>query len=350
MGKSERLDSHPNYKQQTPRAGESLVEFTLRWAAHLVSPPKVDGESDENECTDIAQQILEIGSEVSAAWNAYHAKYQPITMPFTVIEQIVAERKHQVERGWTPQHDDKHHDDRSLAAVAASLASPHHGNSILHAQKGTLWDLVANRNKWNRRRQLVVAGALIVAELERLIRCHQGDTPRGKYGNCVDCDCPFGDPGARCPWNVPGGGLEDRCSSCHEKKLLSRGNLPEEEETKLTEALAFLAQESAAGKGVISVSRLQRGINLGYSPARRILEALSQRGYLQGDDLGPRPAEYSVTAILYPTIARKVLHLRASLIGGGYSPVEADELIESTQGHSTRLNALTGQRKLATDA
>jgi len=62
---------HPNYEELIPLEGESLVSFTLRCAAHLVSPPQYDGESYEVECTDIAASILSIGPEVEEKWNKY---------------------------------------------------------------------------------------------------------------------------------------------------------------------------------------------------------------------------------------------------------------------------------------
>lgn len=70
--KSDRLDSHPNFKLPTPNENEGLVAFTLRCAAHLVSPPKEDGESHENECIEVARQILDLRDRVQSAWDAKH--------------------------------------------------------------------------------------------------------------------------------------------------------------------------------------------------------------------------------------------------------------------------------------
>jgi len=68
MGKEIELRKHPNYKRLAPFQGETPIAFALRYAAHLVSPPKVEGESDEIQCQDVAKQIRSIESEVEAAW------------------------------------------------------------------------------------------------------------------------------------------------------------------------------------------------------------------------------------------------------------------------------------------
>ena len=109
----------------------------------------------------------------------------------TVIDEIADERRRQVEaEGWTPEHDDKH-SDRSLSMAAALYAAPEplyqlervaDGDFLFRdpwpwfervpgARGGWLptraWD---KRGKHDRRRRLVIAAALIVAEIERLDR------------------------------------------------------------------------------------------------------------------------------------------------------------------------------------
>lgn len=93
------------------------------------------------------------------------------------IEAISAERWRQVfEEGWTHEHDDRHVRGE-LAAVAACYAAP------LRAQEVALWALwpsTWDRSFWKpsatpgdlsaRRRDLVKAGALIAAEIERIDR------------------------------------------------------------------------------------------------------------------------------------------------------------------------------------
>lgn len=62
------LKSHPNFKELTPLKGEELLPFTLRYIAHLVSPPMYDGESNEMECIDISKAILSSESEILSIW------------------------------------------------------------------------------------------------------------------------------------------------------------------------------------------------------------------------------------------------------------------------------------------
>lgn len=91
------------------------------------------------------------------------------------ISEIGKERGRQVsEEGWTPEHDDEHDGgELSMAAACYAAARP---LSTFNPDNGCFddawpwhpsWD---KRHKHSRRRQLVIAGALIVAELERLER------------------------------------------------------------------------------------------------------------------------------------------------------------------------------------
>jgi len=66
-----RMMSHPNYAQPDPIPGETLVQYTLRCAAHLVSPPQEEGESYDIECVNVAISILSIDGDIEARWNKY---------------------------------------------------------------------------------------------------------------------------------------------------------------------------------------------------------------------------------------------------------------------------------------
>lgn len=109
----------------------------------------------------------------------------------SVIDEIADERKRQIEKeGWSFVHDDEH-EDRSLAAAAASyawLASLHdddrreqikrHGSrqpgifSVINDLWPESWHAEWFKPK-KRRRDLIRAGALIVAEIERLDRVEE---------------------------------------------------------------------------------------------------------------------------------------------------------------------------------
>lgn len=114
----------------------------------------------------------------------------------SVIEEIADERARQIgEEDWQPEHDAEHHSDESLALVAALYASPielfkiESGPRYMHAidpwpwkreqvyhRYGEDFDPVIKvndgdkRNKHDRRKRLVIAAALIVAEIERFDR------------------------------------------------------------------------------------------------------------------------------------------------------------------------------------
>lgn len=85
---------------------------------------------------------------------------------------ILVERHRQVtEEGWTPEHDDEHINGE-LAAAAACYAQR-------HRYKFWPWDL-----KWwkpkGARLDLVRAGALLLAEIERLDRAHAQKADEGQ--------------------------------------------------------------------------------------------------------------------------------------------------------------------------
>jgi hypothetical protein len=90
------------------------------------------------------------------------------------IELIAAERRRQVEaEGWTPEHDDEH-GRGELARAAACYALPHGLRPIRRPPADWPWD-----DEWwkptskDRLRELVKAGALIAAEIDRLLRAQR---------------------------------------------------------------------------------------------------------------------------------------------------------------------------------
>jgi len=100
----------------------------------------------------------------------------------TGIEAIAAERKRQIEsEGWTPEHDDEHADG-SLVDAAVSYAGHAKAGTVLNAPLDMYRiapvTVVAWPESWctswwkpkNPRRDLVRAGALIAAEIDRLDR------------------------------------------------------------------------------------------------------------------------------------------------------------------------------------
>ena len=86
-----------------------------------------------------------------------------------IIAAIAAERERQVSaEGWTAEHDDVEHCCGELATAAAVYAF---GAPIKDRKGFYIWPW-SNEPKWShpRLRQLEIAAALIVAEIERLER------------------------------------------------------------------------------------------------------------------------------------------------------------------------------------
>jgi hypothetical protein len=97
----------------------------------------------------------------------------------TPIEMIAEEHKKNREiRGFTPEHDDQH-ESGSMAMAAALYASPSDDLAkVIESEDGQMyfcdawpWDKAWDkRKKHDMMRRLQIAGALIVAEMERLQR------------------------------------------------------------------------------------------------------------------------------------------------------------------------------------
>ncbi|WP_306049294.1 hypothetical protein [Oceaniradius stylonematis] len=98
-----------------------------------------------------------------------------------VIDEISAERQRQIsEEGWSPEHDDQH-DTGELGRAAACYALASAGS------RSPVWRIIEQLWPWafewwkptDPRRDLVKAGALIVAEIERLDRLAARETDNG---------------------------------------------------------------------------------------------------------------------------------------------------------------------------
>lgn len=99
---------------------------------------------------------------------------------------ITAERRRQVDvEGWSPSHDDEH-TDGAMAAAAACYATFASLSDVRRNSAGTrermLDDWPWEPEWWkpsDRVRDLVKAGALIAAEIDRLQRKARAEVPRG---------------------------------------------------------------------------------------------------------------------------------------------------------------------------
>jgi hypothetical protein len=98
---------------------------------------------------------------------AAHARLRLMFADTPASRDVLAERRRQIEaEGWTPEHDDAH-SDGSLGNAAACYAATQRPDGMCPAY----WPWKASWWKPNdRRSDLVRAGALILAEIERLDR------------------------------------------------------------------------------------------------------------------------------------------------------------------------------------
>lgn len=107
-------------------------------------------------------------SDASAALTARHPAIKDVIEGKGAAHDVLAERKRQQSaEGWTPDHDD-HYTAGELAAAAACYA---YFGWMRTGRAPTEWPWAS---EWwkpsDRRRDLVKAGALILAEIERLDR------------------------------------------------------------------------------------------------------------------------------------------------------------------------------------
>lgn len=145
-----------------------------------MKPNEVTLTYREPEAETMEAKDLTITIDASQAQEVFDARLKEITSQAFV--DVAAERRRQVqEEGWTAKHDDFLLDDGSLAAAAACYANPMavvvdgRGVEIGPPNPETLplgWP--ENWVDWykpkSRRRDLVRAAALILAEIERLDR------------------------------------------------------------------------------------------------------------------------------------------------------------------------------------
>lgn len=96
-----------------------------------------------------------------AAWSGPHSR--------AALDVLIERRRQQDVEGWTEEHDDRHIRGELGAAAACYAAPLRHQPLMLEQVWPPTWD-----NGWwkpkDRRRDLVRAAALIIAEIERLDR------------------------------------------------------------------------------------------------------------------------------------------------------------------------------------
>lgn len=85
----------------------------------------------------------------------------------TGVELIQQERTRQIEKlGWTEGHDRKHTNEELAGAAAFYVIPEKYGEFLLFWP----WDEPHKKSKKTRILQLAIAGALIAAEIDRLVK------------------------------------------------------------------------------------------------------------------------------------------------------------------------------------
>ena len=116
--------------------------------------------------------------------DAERAELQEYWKASQALKDVAAERQRQMSvEGWAPKHDDKH-DNNELAFAASCYAFHSAAASWDFEDDGTPYDIHPAPKNWpwspewwkpkNPRRDLVKAGALILAEIERIDRAAAG--------------------------------------------------------------------------------------------------------------------------------------------------------------------------------
>ncbi|MFU2817977.1 hypothetical protein ACM7N9_29540 [Pseudomonas aeruginosa] len=114
----------------------------------------------------LAVQVLKLGGTISFA---HHRTDQAGQVPQAWLD-VQAERRRQVEaEGWTPEHDDAH-DTGALASAAGCYAMFSLAYPAGDPSRFWPWDKSWWKPSPDGRRNMVKAGALILAEIERLDR------------------------------------------------------------------------------------------------------------------------------------------------------------------------------------
>lgn len=158
------------------KAGEDARPVTWPEAETIASIPAVDEAlaafSNDSTFDNAVGVVL---AAISASKPA--AQAAPAVPGTTASRDVLAERQRQISvEGWTPEHDDEHNGGE-LSAAAASYAIE--ANALLDGMRPDAtrgapfcwqWDPAWWKPSADPRRNLVKAGALILAEIERLDR------------------------------------------------------------------------------------------------------------------------------------------------------------------------------------
>jgi hypothetical protein len=129
------------------------IEFTKEWCMNMANlEDKADAESGKT---------MDKSTQEAAP---------PIAWASDALRDVAAERRRQIEaEDWTPEHDDEHEDGELALAGAAYAVVGYTDAGPSEAPAWWPWDAEWWKPK-DKRRNLVKAAALLLAEIERLDR------------------------------------------------------------------------------------------------------------------------------------------------------------------------------------
>lgn len=172
---------------------ELLTYIRKAVRAILALRPQSESEQEKELRRSLAEAqatISERNAEIVELQKRIHRSPQAVPMT-DAARDVLAERQRQIStEGWTPEHDDEHSRGEmaraaaSYALDAASQMSEHPGVSRSLASSAIgVWPWSLEWHKpTNERRDLIKAGALILAEIERLDRASGITAPAGGEG------------------------------------------------------------------------------------------------------------------------------------------------------------------------
>ena len=165
------------YRLEGPEQGLCWIINTLAGPGHLP-------DLDEAQAMGGAQAMFNAEVKEARAFRAAHpAPANPQIVLTKAAMDVLTERRRQIEeKGWTPEHDDAHVNDE-IAALACFYAMPpgarewdrHYGETMGEAMLPSGWVAATG----DRRRELVKAAALALAEIERMDRAAAREAGRG---------------------------------------------------------------------------------------------------------------------------------------------------------------------------
>ncbi|MDW9773053.1 hypothetical protein GOA89_14845 [Sinorhizobium meliloti] len=163
------------------KVGTSLMDAI---ATYVKAPSLIEGWSPADDPAEIVGDLYNLFEESIACHKADLERLKAAQQS-KAVEDVLVERRRQVEaEGWTPAHDDQHQDFSlaKAASVYAAAAAASRADRAVMDQFGLpgipgklqeIWPLswdISWLKPTSRRRDLIKAAALIIAEIERLDR------------------------------------------------------------------------------------------------------------------------------------------------------------------------------------